>query len=950
MPTLTELYEEQNSKTLSIRITIGGQVLAFSLAEQGFSLSGSFAWGVAPVCSIVLPHVVPSFVSVFNAGERPAVTVEIGFNSVMTRVFTGIVMDIENRESQAVISCVGEGRRLENSYQRTVRTLNNESAVAVVEELLDDAGVTNYAVAFEDWTIASVAPIILNFQTFGDAVNRIAEIKGSPWYETPAGQIRVELKDPKPAPSPFRQYFSGRLSALTTQQREEWIAGTITPATIQPPGITNADAKPRIRIGRISKRDLPRNVRNRVTVLGAVIETTQPDGTVSHDQVELMADASSPWIPNPPGYYEVTLSNELIDTVAIASDAAVRYVSLYNRLETLLRVAVDGDPEIFLGATVQIEDLDYSGTTGLWFVYGYNWSLDAQDYVTELDLRGGGPAAGSTPLVDPIACFQWRTTGKSDQVLPVGIGPGGRGIIVTFDAACSQDPDGTIASYAWTDTEGNVGSGQVVSFVYDPSVTTVDVTLTVTDADGRFDVKTHTVSPQGTDEEGQVLQAIYIYAAAGSHAMCSRDGGQTWTDIAKAAVAASGVSGDIVAVGAQETPSYGVLALFGTDQGEMFIVVDDATLGFIAQEIVVYQLHGEGPDMHMPDRTVGAGIVRIIPLPAHDSLEDYRNSWGLAFSNGRGFSFAQYDVESGSGTITHGDDPLDTTIYHHTNFASDTAGPGVWNGPYTPAIHDLVNRYIVHGENWISSPYRRVFAFGGDTGSPSTLIKGSQTGLGGNWDPIPLTGMEAAIAAAGAGHSIVSGAVSGTAMAIMFGSGVTPRAWYTPDFMNTAWTPATGLAAGVNGVWMEEGFDGASELLAVLANTRSYYADDDGVTFVDQGTFTEQINFVVHEAGQKNVYLGVTDDGIVKTIDAGDNWGYVRPHAGEGTTWPVGAIGYQVAYVGVTSFTTDDLYYVGSAVHQRLESSGWVDQDAAVPTTTSEQLQYFGNGLMFYIT
>lgn len=60
---------------------------------------------------------------------------------------------------------------------------------------------------------------------------------------------------------------------------------------------------------------------------------------------------------------------------------------------------------------------------------------------------------------------------------------------LTFDASRSEDPDGTIVSYAW-DLGPVTASGAVVGYVYaDPG--TYTIRLTVTDNDGAVSVNEH---------------------------------------------------------------------------------------------------------------------------------------------------------------------------------------------------------------------------------------------------------------------------------------------------------------------------------------------------------------------------------------------------------------------------------------------------------------------------
>jgi PKD repeat protein len=65
---------------------------------------------------------------------------------------------------------------------------------------------------------------------------------------------------------------------------------------------------------------------------------------------------------------------------------------------------------------------------------------------------------------------------------------------VTFDGSASFDPDGSIRSFEWdVDGDGTVdATGETVEHVY-ATPGTFDVTLTVTDDDGRTGSRTRTV-------------------------------------------------------------------------------------------------------------------------------------------------------------------------------------------------------------------------------------------------------------------------------------------------------------------------------------------------------------------------------------------------------------------------------------------------------------------------
>ncbi|WP_243074145.1 PKD domain-containing protein [Microbacterium sp. SS28] len=67
------------------------------------------------------------------------------------------------------------------------------------------------------------------------------------------------------------------------------------------------------------------------------------------------------------------------------------------------------------------------------------------------------------------------------------------GLTASFNAATSIDPDGTIASYAWTFGDGTTGTGQTASRTY-AAAGTYSVSLTVTDNAGATDTETQPVT------------------------------------------------------------------------------------------------------------------------------------------------------------------------------------------------------------------------------------------------------------------------------------------------------------------------------------------------------------------------------------------------------------------------------------------------------------------------
>jgi hypothetical protein len=570
MTALGDLYEESEGKSFTYTVKVAG----VSLTARRIEVAESF--GVAGSASFEIDNPIPTFVVL----EAPVEIYE-GYNGILQPVFMGAVVSPSPTATGTTIECAGEGRKLTRTYKRTVITISGVDVNTVITNLLIAAGVVNYAVNLPAWSVGAVVSGVLEFTTYGDAINQLAMVDGDPWYELSAsGQIRVEVKDPWPGSSAFRQYFSGRLSALSDAQRAQLDLGTLPPADLQPPGITNVLARPRVRYG-VKQTTLLQNVRNLVVVEGAAVDVTDPvTGNTANGRLEAQSTASSPWVeplPSGPGQRDITYDMPLIDTQAKMDTTAARYEYKANRLEEHVSLQVDGDPEIVIGMTVQVEDPDYTGITGMWFVYGFRHVAEIPGgFTTELDIRGG-VLSGTTPLIAPVADFIFAnpalSLAKIGQVLPAG-----EGNIVVYDGRSSFDPDGSIVNFEWSDDQGNflTGLSNVVMFSYDLSVTSVVMTLTVTDNDGLTDAVTKTVPLNRlTDCGSQDTSLALLAAAIKTHASISVDGGKTWVDKSKAA---AGVTGDVISARLQvfqDSSGSAHSALFGTSAGELIWTGDD---------------------------------------------------------------------------------------------------------------------------------------------------------------------------------------------------------------------------------------------------------------------------------------------------------------------------------------------------------------------------------------
>lgn len=107
--------------------------------------------------------------------------------------------------------------------------------------------------------------------------------------------------------------------------------------------------------------------------------------------------------------------------------------------------------------------------------YHFGYIVDPLGSIVEIDEGNNWVAHTATTNVPtnspPIACF---TANPSSGTAP---------LTVSFNAACSSDPNGSIASYHWDLGDGGVRSGQSFNYTYFDAGSFI-VTLTVTDGSG----------------------------------------------------------------------------------------------------------------------------------------------------------------------------------------------------------------------------------------------------------------------------------------------------------------------------------------------------------------------------------------------------------------------------------------------------------------------------------
>lgn len=847
--TLRDLYDYQGAKTFVYRIIIAGADVTRRVAN----FEWGFARGEVPNATIVIPKSLMGPGIVEEAAVEIWVGYKVGFIQRMALVFgDGVIDSVSARGNMRFVQVVQNGaRKLNYPYYREIGyDFDLVTAEESVIALLDLAGVNVYVVDLDPWLIGSAVPQRLHFSNYGEAINKVSTVDGSEWFALPSGQIRVEKRDPLPYDNYKRLYYSGHMNGINVTA---------------PAGVPDPDVQPRI--FEIAKDFDRSGVNNFINVDGAALVTIGPNGEQNSEQIHEEVDGlpgnfanGAPWITTPPLFQPFTYSNELIDTNAKAFTVAQRYFDLKNRLIEVVNLSIPLDPEIFLCMTVKVVDED-TDTNNLYFLNSYHCSVSPNGVQTDLELFGG-PFAGTQGFAKPFAEFRWSYSatwkmqgqdlnssgcnGGNDmgflsnlgaklcQDLPAATGDEDKGgdspttktgqVFIGFDGTFSQDFDGEIVSWTWSDDQGHTGTGPQITFIYDPDVvSSVQVTLVVEDNSGRTDTITKTVytgadhsTPEdpslndttegGGEAAGECSEGgdpdqggdtppngnFLVHAIAAECKAMMSSNNKDWNMLDKDDFPV----GDFISVDVKYDPeTEEVTALFGTDNGEIVKTTDGAQTGTVVHEGSNNQ--EEISDISFDPQDCGT-VVAVTSLGQIIESTDMGNTW-------------------------HPKLPRDGIRINKILFIDDV-----------------------------------MYAFGGDTAKPDTLIRRSRDG-GKTFSPVQIGGaLGTAIRAAAPGGTIKNATVNDNGLIVGF-RGVSPISWTTPDLDQQNWTPVAGLT-GTETTAMAGGGEGG-----VISTDDGTFTSDDS-----EDGFTEACPLVLNDVnweGLPGTYVGVSDNEMSKIVD-----------------------------------------------------------------------------------
>jgi len=196
-------------------------------------------------------------------------------------------------------------------------------------------------------------------------------------------------------------------------------------------------------------------------------------------------------------------------------------------------------------ATDNTAALQAAGSLGL---QAYLASTATGTVVTSFDNLSATTSAAPPANQPPVAAFTSATNGLG----------------VTVDGSTSSDPDGTVASYAWTFGDGQTGTGVTASHTY-AAAGTYSIGLTVTDNSGAAStVVTHSVTV--TAPPVNVLaQDAFGRTLSGSWGSADVGGAWTIAGTASAYAVSSGTGQQTAAAGSTKTSSLSSFSASATD-------------------------------------------------------------------------------------------------------------------------------------------------------------------------------------------------------------------------------------------------------------------------------------------------------------------------------------------------------------------------------------------------
>jgi PKD repeat protein len=213
------------------------------------------------------------------------------------------------------------------------------------------------------------------------------------------------------------------------------------------------------------------------------------------------------------------------------------------------------------------------------------------------DNQGAASAPATTPVTVTVATTNQAPVARIAAPTCVSL-------VCGFDGSTSSDPDGMIASYAWTFGDGGTATGAKPSHTYATSGT-YTVTLVVTDNQGATGTTSTAVSPV-------TAFALDTFTRTVSGGWGTAETGGAWTVSPGSAFAVTGTAGTLTLAAPSSGPTAFLNAVSSTSSDTFVTVTTDkaATGGGIYANVIGRRIVGQG-DYRVKVRLQSTGAVGV---------------------------------------------------------------------------------------------------------------------------------------------------------------------------------------------------------------------------------------------------------------------------------------------------------------------------------------------------
>lgn len=281
-----------------------------------------------------------------SLGIGDSVTVVMGYVGDNFQAFTGYVKEVEVKEPEKLytITCANVMIRavdyfIASDTPTNPFTRSNISAEDLIQDILEEAGLTSFDMSATSFTFAVHNPVEVNLTGAFDYARFLADIIAYNLYADNTGTVKLRNRRPYPMVSD-------------------------TPvATFSTADVLNVTYS-------VSDRDL----RNKVIVYGS-------------GSIAATASSPSPYLPS--GYYRtvVVAAPGVIDTQSMASQSASYNLDLLNKLTYKLNITVPGYTDIFARSTFTANIPELGLNSEDFYIYSIEHNLSRAGFVTSIEGR-----------------------------------------------------------------------------------------------------------------------------------------------------------------------------------------------------------------------------------------------------------------------------------------------------------------------------------------------------------------------------------------------------------------------------------------------------------------------------------------------------------------------------------------------------------------------------------